>query len=141
MGDAINVVVGRLVTQATPVPVTMTWLMEEMGTANQHTRRHQPSRLRRMSPEQSAYLGGLFDGDGSIYQQRGRYTVTIDNGNPELISAPLRFLGVGSVYPYMARGHLFMSWQLYRQAEVLDFLRQVYPYSAKAKGQMYRCLM
>lgn len=89
--------------------------------------------IRQMSNEEAAYLGGLFDGDGSVYPRRKQWVICIANNDPELISAPLRFTQTGSVQSAIARGKLHMLWHLYRQADVLEFLIQIRPFSAKAQ--------
>ena len=98
-----------------------------------------PSRLPRMTPEQTAYLGGLIDGDGSIFRHnRGYWYVSVGNNDPELISACLRFSQAGSVGTLVRRNKVTMIWSLGRQEEVLDFVQQILPYSAKAHDSIGR---
>lgn len=92
-----------------------------------------PSRVRQMSREEAAYLGGVFDADGSLYLKRTQLVTAIANNDPELISAPLRFTGTGSVSSGVKRGKLHLIWRLDRQQEVLDFLVAILPFSVKAQ--------
>ena len=98
-----------------------------------------PSRLPRMTLEQAAYLGGLVDGDGSIWQhRRGGWFISVGNNDPELISACLRFTQAGSVSTGIRRNKLHMIWMLGRQEEVLYFAQQLLPYSAKVHDKIRR---
>lgn len=101
-----------------------------------------PSRIPNMAPEQAAYLGGLIDGDGSIWHsrrsKRGGWYVSVGNNDPELISACLRFSQAGSVGATIKRDKVHMIWMLGRQEEVLDFVHQILPYSAKAHDLIRR---
>ena len=105
------------------------------------------SRLPRMAPVAAAYLGGLLDGDGSLWRhKRGYWLASVGNDDPELISACLRLTQAGSVSAYTSSatayrggaGHLHLIWTLGRQKEVLDFVRQILPYSVKAHDKIGR---
>lgn len=90
-----------------------------------------PSEVRQMSGEESAWVGALVEGEGSISSGQ----VAVVSTDVETISTLLRFVGGGGVYPHQYNEdgkHLGKKivwvWRLFRQASVRDLLRQISPW-------------
>ncbi len=102
-----------------------------------------PSRLRRMSPVEAAYMGGMFDGEGSFWlrgdDRAGHRRLNVTNYDPEIISACFRLTGTGSASAaIVGNNKLSLRWVLVRQLEIRDFLQQIEPYSARAGGMLQK---
>lgn len=119
---------------------------------------HLPSSVREMSPVEAAWMGAIFEGEGSgvvgVYRTGARRKLQntiracVANSDPEVLSACLRLTGAGRIY-YRAVNHAAVQrlipsakpmyqWWLGRKNDALDFLRQIAPYSWKAEGTLQR---
>lgn len=95
-----------------------------------------PSRLRRMTAVEQAWVGAFIEADGCVSWDKTprcpRWLVFVTQVDPEPISTLLRFTGAGSVY---ARHHprLIFVWTLYRIKEVQDIAAQCAEFCPKLR--------
>lgn len=96
-------------------------------------------KLRDMNEVECAYLGALMDGEGCALVVNKKYwSIRISNTEPELVSAPLRITGKGSVNALMpsygGEGDLkpqAFVWILGVQEDIAELAARVAPYSMK----------
>ena len=96
-----------------------------------------PSAVRIMTAEQAAWMGALIEGEGSIVlstEKRAstpyqRPTLSVVNTSAEIISACLRFTGVGTVVGRQAYPHYKWAWfwKVSATHDLLTLLPQVIP--------------
>ena len=110
-----------------------------------------------MTDAEAAWMGAIFEGEGSVvvemYPARSgsthllpRIRVTVNNSDPEVLSACLRLTRAGRVTyrraatekgPIRSTRPQFV-WAVQAINAALDFLRQVSPYSWKAQSAVTR---
>lgn len=104
------------------------------GTSNRSHVRSLPSRVRRFTALEGAWLGALFEGEGSLAmrgsrggRRPGELLVSIGSTSVETIATVLRLVGAGYVGLGIDKpGRKPMwYWHLRRRVEQLDFLDQV----------------
>ena len=109
-----------------------------------------PSDVRVMSDVEAAWMGAIFEGEGSgivgdypsgvgHYPTR-KITAVVANTDPEVLSACLRFTGSGRVYgkPAVPGHRPAFAWTIQKRNSALDFLHQIAPYSWKAQRTLDR---
>lgn len=76
----------------------------------------------------AAYIGGLFDGEGHLGWQHGRWYIEIANTNREVIDWLLRFGGKAHTQSRKPPHRDCHYWALHAQLDVTAFLEAVCPY-------------
>jgi hypothetical protein len=99
---------------------------------------HKPT-LRQMTPEETAYLAGIFDGEGhlrvELHRQRNRTMspvlmygmLTIANTSRPLIDWLLSIGGRVQTYPRAPHKTIY-AWNVYRQGDIVYLVRAMLPY-------------
>jgi hypothetical protein len=99
-----------------------------------------PSRMKRMTPVQRAWIGALIEGEGCVTLRSAPYqphqaVVTVVNCDPEILSALLRVTGTGVVKPRPAPSGISKlqgyTWTVMRRLEIESLVNQCAKYSPK----------
>lgn len=100
--------------------------------------------MRNMTDIETAWVGAMFEGEGSITLNRvgrGYLRLSLENTDVEIISALLRLTGLGHVsyrHPNLnklARKPSY-QWYLTRQDDVIALLTKIEPYCIKAQTRL-----
>lgn len=88
-----------------------------------------PSEVRELSPVESAWVGAMVEGEGSLTSGQ----IAVVSTEVETLSTLLRFVGGGGVYLHNnGSGHLGKKtvwvWRLFRRASVHSLLTQIAPW-------------
>ena len=101
-------------------------------------RTYQERRIKEFSEIEAAWIGALIEGEGSVGSDgRDHMKVTVTNTDPEVLSAFLRVLGTGHIYPHhknrTRNNHTkpCYTWQISRRVDILYLVQRCFHYSTK----------
>jgi len=76
-----------------------------------------------------AYIAGFFDGEGSISLSPKQAQVRIPQKDPTILEEIQELTAMGTLYYDKPNGGSIIStWVVYRQSDVVRFIRLIYPY-------------
>jgi len=92
-----------------------------------------------MSDVEQAWVGALIEGEGCVRKHSNKgetfhWRIVVANTSAEILSALVRATGIANIYLTANPGKPCFQWQVYRQADVADLVRQCSPYSEKCQA-------